>query len=209
MIVDPGDISAEESYKLLTGIVVPRPIAWVTTLNAQGGVNLAPFSAFTFVSPKPPMIGISVGRKGQTYKDTAQNIMAREDFAVHIADRSMIAAVHASSEEFPPEVSETEHLGLETCASDIIATPRLVAAPVALECRLRHVIEFGDTRSRFMVGEILRFHVRDGLLNNGKIQTLDLDPICRLGGPNYATLGEIETMAAVRQTPKTDKDETR
>ena len=71
------------------------------------------------------------------------------------------------------------------------------------------MIEFGDTRSRFMVGEILRFHVRDGLLNNGKIQTLDLDPICRLGGPNYATLGEIETMASVRQTPKTDKDEKR
>jgi flavin reductase (DIM6/NTAB) family NADH-FMN oxidoreductase RutF len=207
MIVDPQTLGAEESYKLLTGVVVPRPIAWVTTLNRSGKVNLAPFSAFTFVSPKPPMIGVSIGRKGDTYKDTAQNILSREEFVVNIADQGLTALVHASSEEMPEDVSECEALGIETAPSEAIATPYVTAAPVAMECRFRQCIEFGETRSRFIVGEILRFHIRDGLLRNGKITTLELNPICRLGGPNYATLGEVVTMQSVYQTPKTTTSE--
>lgn len=206
MIIDPKELSAEASYRLLTGIVVPRPIAWVSSLNPLGKVNLAPFSAFTFVSPKPPMIGISVGRKGTTYKDTATNILRHEDYVVHIADQSLISALHDSSEELPADVSEAEMLGLDTGPSDIVSVPRVLAAPIAMECKLRSVMEFGETRSRFIVGEIVRIHLRDGLVNNGKIETLALDPICRLGGPNYATLGEIQTMRAVTQTPKSQED---
>lgn len=206
MIVEPQTLAAERCYRLLTGIVVPRPVAWVTTLNRQGNVNLAPFSAFTFVSPKPPMIGISVGRKGQTYKDTARNILANEHYVVHIADQPLLGKLHSSSEEFPEDVSEADHLDIETVPSDLVATPRVEAAPIAMECRLRQMIEFGDTRSRFLVGEILRFHIRDGLLNDGKIQTLELNPICRLAGPTYATLGDIVTMPSVQQTPKTDTE---
>lgn len=207
MIVEAHTLSAEASYRLLTGVVVPRPIAWVATLNRHDKVNLAPFSAFTFVSPKPPMVGVSVGRKGMIYKDTAHNILNREEYVIHIADQALTKAVHASSEEWPDDVSEAEKLGLETAPCVSVSVPRIVAAPIAMECRLRHVIEFGDTRSRFIVGEILRYHIRDGLLENGKIQTLDLDPICRLGGPNYATLGGVQTLPSVRQTPKTDKDD--
>jgi flavin reductase (DIM6/NTAB) family NADH-FMN oxidoreductase RutF len=207
MIVDPHSLSAEKAYRLLTGVVVPRPIAWVTTVNKKGGVNLAPFSAFTFVSPKPPMLGISIGRKGETYKDTATNIMATEEYVVHIADSSQIKELHASSEELPSDVSEVEKLGLETTACERIAVPRLSAAPVAMECRLRHVIEFGETRSRFIVGEVLLFHIRDGLLNDGKIQTMDLAPICRLGGPNYAGLSDVITMPSVFQTSKSVEEQ--
>lgn len=207
MIVEPQTLSAQQSYRLLTGIVVPRPIAWVSTLNAGGTVNLAPFSAFTFVSPKPPMIGISIGRKAGVYKDTARNILANEHYVVHIADRTLLEKLHASSEEFPEDVSEAEQLDIETIPSDLVATPRIAAAPVAMECRLRHMNEYGDTRSRFIVGEIVRFHVRDGLVRDGKIETSELDPICRLAGPNYADLGEIVTMRSVYQTPKTDRTE--
>jgi flavin reductase (DIM6/NTAB) family NADH-FMN oxidoreductase RutF len=202
MIVEPQSLSAEKSYRLLTGIVVPRPIAWVSTLNRSGRVNLAPFSTFTFVSPKPPMVGISVGRKGATYKDTAQNILASEHYVVHIADQPLIGPLHASSEEVSDDVSEAELLGIEMVPSDRVSVPRIAAAPIAMECRLRHVIEFGDTRSRFIVGEIVLWHIRDGLLKDGKIQTLELNPICRLGGPNYATLGDIVTMPSVHQTAK-------
>lgn len=200
--LDPQDLKAEESYKLITGIVVPRPVAWVTTVSVAGSVNLAPFSAFTFVSPKPPMLAISVGHKAGTYKDTARNILAREEFVIHIADRNLMQPLHLSSIEHPPEVSEVEELGLVSAPSCRIAVPRIVAAPIAMECRLRHCIEFGDTRSRLIVGEVLMFHFRNGLIENGKIDTKRLDPICRLAGPRYATLGEIVTLQSVAQTAK-------
>ena len=207
MIVEPHMLTAQRSYRLLTGIVVPRPIAWVSSLNGQDKVNLAPFSAFTFVSPKPPMIGISVGRKGEIYKDTAKNILRNEHYVVHIADRPLLGKLHASSEELPESVSEAEHLEIEMISSDLVATPRVAAAPIAMECRLRQMIEFGDTRSRFMVGEVVRFHIKEGLLRDGKIDSLELDPICRLAGPNYAELGEVLTMPSILQTPKADRAE--
>ena len=207
MFIDAGSLSAEKSYRLITGLIVPRPIAWVGTRNRAGKMNLAPFSAFTFVSPKPPLLGISVGRKGNVYKDTAENILAHGDYVIHIADGPMTEALHLSSEEMPSDVSEAEMLGLETVPCDLIDLPRLRDVPVAMECRLHQTLEFGDTRSRFIVGEVLRFHIRDGLMRDGKVDTLDLDPVCRLGGPNYATLGRVVTMPAVRQTPKTDKDD--
>src|SRR5881296_2924089 len=97
MRIDPAYLDAETAYRLITGVVVPRPIAWVTSLSATGVLNLAPFSAFTFVSPKPPMLAISVGRKGGNYKDTAQNILNNEEYVVHIADSSLMTAVHESS----------------------------------------------------------------------------------------------------------------
>jgi len=204
MRIDPAYLDAETAYRLITGVVVPRPIAWVTTLSNSGVVNLAPFSAFTFVSPKPPMLAISVGRKGGIYKDTAQNILNNEEYVVHIADSSLMTAVHESSTEHPPDVSEVEELRLSTLPGERIKVPRLAAAPVAMECRFRQCLEFGETRSRLIVGEVLVFHIRDGLLNNGKIETEALDPIARIAGPRYAKLGEIITLKPVFQTSKTE-----
>ena len=202
MRIDPAYLDAETAYRLITGVVVPRPIAWVTTLSNNGVVNLAPFSAFTFVSPKPPMLAISVGRKGGIYKDTAQNILNNEEYVVHIADSNLMKAVHESSTEHPPEVSEVEELRLSTLPGDRIKVPRLAAAPIAMECRFRQCLEFGETRSRLIVGEVLVFHIRDGLLQNGKIETEALDPIARIAGPRYARLGEIVTLKPVFQTSK-------
>ena len=204
MRIDPAYLDAETAYRLITGVVVPRPIAWVTSLSGSGVLNLAPFSAFTFVSPKPPMLAISVGRKGEIYKDTAQNILNNEEYVVHIADSSLMNAVHESSTEHPPDVSEVEELRLSTLPGERIKVPRLAAAPIAMECRFRQCLEFGETRSRLIVGEVLVFHIRDGLLNNGKIETEALDPIARIAGPRYAKLGEIVTLKPVFQTSKTE-----
>ena len=204
MRIDPAYLDPETAYRLITGVVVPRPIAWVTSLSATGVLNLAPFSAFMFVSPKPPMLAISVGRKGNIYKDTAQNILNNEQYVVHIADSSLMNAVHESSTEHPPDVSEVDELGLATLPGERIKVPRLAAAPIAMECRFRQCLEFGETRSRLIVGEVLVFHIRDGLLNNGKIETEALDPIARIAGPRYAKLGEIVTLKSVFQTSKTE-----
>ena len=204
MRIDPAELGAERIYRLMTGIVVPRPIAWVTSLSAKGVLNLAPFSAFTFVSQKPPMLAISIGRKAGVWKDTAHNILDTGEYVIHIADTPLMQALHDSSVEHPPDVSEVEHLNLATVPSELIKVPRLAAPPVAMECRFRQCLEFGEAKSRLIVGEVVMFHVRDGLVNNGKVETRELDPIARIGGPRYASLGEIVTLNTVFQTPKTN-----
>jgi flavin reductase (DIM6/NTAB) family NADH-FMN oxidoreductase RutF len=196
------DLDPQQTYKLLTGVVVPRPIAWICSLSESGVLNLAPFSAFTFVSNKPPMIGVNIGRKGTVMKDTGNNILATHEYVVHIADASLLAKLHESSEEYPPEVSEVEALGLVTTGSDFVSVPRLTAPPVAMECRLHRSIPFGETGSEFMVGEVLAFHIRDDLVHDYKIDSVDLNPVCRLGGPNYALLGEVLTLRDIFQSTK-------
>jgi flavin reductase (DIM6/NTAB) family NADH-FMN oxidoreductase RutF len=182
---------------------VPRPIAWITTRSAAGVVNLAPFSAFTFVSTKPPLLGVNIGRKAGVRKDTAVNILAQGEFVVHIAHAPLVEPLHASAVEHPPEVSEVDLLGLKTSPSTHLKVPRLQAAPVAMECRFHSATPFGDTGAEFFVGEVLCWHVRDGLLTQGKVDSFELDPLCRLGGPWYATLGERLHQQPVAQTAKT------
>lgn len=203
MRILPAEMGPEETYKLMTGVVVPRPIAWVTTVSGDGVANLAPFSCFTFVSNKPPMVGINIGRKAGAYKDTGRNIHERGEFAVHIADETMIEAVHLSAVEHPAGVSEIEVLGLDTVPAERIGVPRLRGTPIGLECVLHRAIAFGATGSEFVVGEIVAFHIRDDLLADGKIDTAAMRPIARLAGPNYAALGDITNMRPIGQTPKT------
>jgi flavin reductase (DIM6/NTAB) family NADH-FMN oxidoreductase RutF len=203
MRLDASELDAEAAYKLLVGVVVPRPIAWVSTLSASGVLNVAPFSAFTFVSSQPPMLGINIGRKAGVRKDTAEHILARREYVVHIAHTALTEAVHASAVEHPPEVSEADLLGLARTAGTHVGVPRLLAPPVAMECRLHSVTAYGDTGSEFFVGEVLCWHLREGLLRQGKVDSVELDPVCRLGGPNYAALGRRITLEPLAQTPKT------
>lgn len=189
-------MNVEATYKLLTGCVVPRPIAWVTTVSDSGKINAAPFSAYTFVAAKPPMIGISIGKKAGVIKDTAYNIDKRVEFVVNIGDLSLLDQLHLSAQEYPTEISEIEEIGIEVSPSVRVQTPRITQAPVAMECKLHQVVQFTE-RSSFYVGEVINFYVRDRLLKNGKIETVELQPICRLGGPHYATLGEVITKKAI------------
>lgn len=191
--LDPRTMTSAEVYKVMTGIVVPRPIAWVTTRSRQGCANLAPFSSFTFVSHSPPMLAIGVDAKpdGAGLKDTARNILDTREFVVHIADYSLLSPLHASAEDYPTDISEIDALGLQTVPSSQVETPRLLDAPIAVECRLHRCIELGQGPTRLMIGDVLCFHVRDSLLSAGKIDTALLNPISRLAGPNYATVGQI------------------
>jgi flavin reductase (DIM6/NTAB) family NADH-FMN oxidoreductase RutF len=196
--IRPADLPGEAAYQLLCGIVVPRPIAWVSTRSASGGSNLAPFSCFTFVSHRPPMVGVSIGRRPNGFKDTARNIHETQEFVVHIGDETLLDPVHRTGAEFPPEVSEAELLGLELVPSKLVAPRRVAKAPIAMECRLHKVVDFGV--NQFFVGEIHLFHIREGLAVNHKIDARRLRPIARLGGPNYSTLGEIIGMTPQART---------
>ena len=191
--LDPRTMTPSEIYKVMTGVVVPRPIAWVTTRSRQGHTNLAPFSSFTFVSHSPPMLAIGIDAKpnGAGLKDTARNIIDTREFVVHIADHSLLTPLHASAQEYPADTSEIDALGLATLSSSKIETPRLMDAPIAVECRLHRCIELGQGPTRLMIGEVLCFHVRDALLDAGKIDTALLDPISRLAGSNYAAISRI------------------
>lgn len=197
MQIAADTLSNAEAYKLLTGVVVPRPIAWVTSMSSPEHTNAAPFSAFTFVSNKPPMLGVSVAKLAGVLKDTARNINETGEFVVNIADRKMLPELHMSATEYPPEVSEIDELGIELAPSALISTPRIAKAPISMECRLHQVLEFGELKSNFFVGEVVMFHIRDGLAVDGKIATKDLDPIARLGGPNYVDLADVVTMPTV------------
>lgn len=191
--IRPADLQGDAAYKLLCGIVVPRPIAWVSTRSLSGLSNLAPFSCFTFVSHRPPMLGVSIGRRPSSpsggFKDTARNIHETQEFVVHIGDETLLDPLHRSGAEFPPEISEAEQLGLELVPSKLVSPLRVAKAPVAMECRLHKVVDFGN--NQFFVGEIHLFHIREGLAAGTRIDAGRLRPIARLGGPNYTTLGEI------------------
>jgi flavin reductase (DIM6/NTAB) family NADH-FMN oxidoreductase RutF len=152
---------------------------------------------------QPPTIVISIGSNDDgTLKDTVRNIDRRREFVVNIASMALLPALHASSAEYAPEISEVAELGLETAPSELIATPRVATAPVSAECRLSMSIEVGNASSRLVVGEIVRFHVRDDVYRNGRIDTELLKPIARLGGPRYAHLGEVISMPPVRKPGK-------
>ena len=177
MKIAPEPMSAPDIYSLLTGIVVPRPIAWVTTLSVDGIVNLAPFSCFTFVSSKPPMIGINIGLRQGERKDTARNIEATGDFTVNIGDETMSKFIVVLSPMLPRSARPIS-LGLTPRQANGSKTPRLASAPIALECRLHNTIAFGEVGSQFTVGEVLLFHIRDGLCAGNKIETAKLRPVC-------------------------------
>ena len=193
MEVATADLTFEAAYRLLVGCVVPRPIAWISTLSEIGKANLAPFSCFTFVSSRPPLVAASIGPRQGRLKDTPRNIMRDKEFVVNIADMALIEPLHRSSFEFPEDVSEIEQLGLATAPSRDVRPPRLIDAPINLECRLHDIIEFGELRTQLVVGEVLRFHIRDALCKDGKVDSFALDPIARLGGPHYAALGKKVT----------------
>jgi flavin reductase (DIM6/NTAB) family NADH-FMN oxidoreductase RutF len=194
MKLNASDLDAKQAYKLMTAVVVPRPIAWVSTMSASGVTNLAPFSYFTSVSNKPPMLGINIGQEHGGRKDTARNILQTKEFVVNIGEFAQVEAMHASADHHPPEVSEIDLLGLKTLPSSFISVPRLAQAPVQMECRFDRMIPFGTAGSEFYVGEVLAFHVRDDLIENNRIDSVALDPICRLAGPFYAKLGEVVKM---------------
>lgn len=186
-----SELSRAEIYKLMNCMIVPRPIAWVTTISDEGLVNLAPFSTFNIICYNPPLLGINMAfNVDGSRKDSARNAIANRELVVHIADETQVDALHASAFPHPPHISEADLLGLPLLPSVDISVPRLRDAPLALECRLSQTIQFGPT-SDFIVAELVRIHSRDGLINENKIDSKVLRPLSRLAGPVYGAIGPV------------------
>lgn len=190
------DLSPHERYKLLCAVVVPRPIALVTTLDSNGAVNAAPFSFFNVFSEDPALVVLGLQHKpDRSPKDTTRNIHRDGEFVVQMVDEALARAMNDCAIDFPSGESEVAAAGLATLASVDVKVPRLAAAPFALECRRSVALSFAPGRE-LLIGEVLRVHARDGLLDPA---TLHVDiaayqPIGRMFGNLYSHQREIFAM---------------
>ena len=199
MIIDPSELDPQSVYKLLIGSVVPRPIAWTSTVSTGGVCNLAPFSFFTVASRQPPMLCISVGPRVDSNiptKDTLDNVEETGEFVVNIVSLSLSNTMFESSKGHPPEADEFEKAGLTPAPCEVVGAPRVEEAGVGMECLLDRVLPLGS--DHLVIGRVVRFHVRDELYGeNGRIDVAGLDPLGRLAG-DYT---KVET---IFELPKED-----
>jgi flavin reductase (DIM6/NTAB) family NADH-FMN oxidoreductase RutF len=183
--IDTSNLALQDSSHLMTDIVVPRPIAWVSTVNENGVFNLAPFSCYGLVSGMPMIIGFSVGsyRDGQK-KDTLRNIELTKDFVINVVTETLAPAMNITAVTYPREISEFVKAGLTPIKADIVNAPMVAESPVKIECRVIQIIEFGKTplTNNLILGSVLRVHVADEFWNKATKRIEGLRPIARLGG---------------------------
>jgi flavin reductase (DIM6/NTAB) family NADH-FMN oxidoreductase RutF len=186
MDIDFTKLGAYQRYKLMASLIVPRPIALVTTVNAAGVVNAAPFSMFNMLGEDPPIVMISINRLHDgRLKDTARNIIENGEFVVHLPDEAIAERMHACAEPYPPETSELDVVGFTPVASVAVKPPRIAEAPVAFEC-VRH--DLLETPSRYVfIGRILSLHVREGLVDTERwrVRLQEFFPVGRFGASFY------------------------
>lgn len=193
--IDPNLQSERDNYKLLTGSIIPRPVAFVTTLSGTGVLNAAPFSYFNIVTADPPMISVSVQRKQGHPKDTARNAMELGAFVVHISDESNIGQINETAAALPPEESEIALAGLTPVPSESIPVPGVAEAKVRMECVLERAIPLGGTAEQpaadLLIGRVVRFHIAESVYEGGRINAAELKAVSRLAGNDYAGVGHV------------------
>lgn len=186
--VDPATIGPAERHKLTIGTIVPRPIAWVTSLDGAGRVNLAPFSYFMGCHSYLPALAISIGSREGRPKDSRANIEATGELVVNLVNEALAERMNATAADFPPEVSELDVVGLTALPSTHVRPPRIAESPVSIECRVLHTLHLGEPPrvSALFVAQILMWHIREDLLSaDYKVDQAGLQAIARMGGPLY------------------------
>ncbi|MBS4219982.1 flavin reductase family protein [Bacillus sp. FJAT-49711] len=190
--IDPNTNTERENYKFLIGSIIPRPIAFVTTLSEDGVLNGAPFSYFNIVSSNPPMISLSIQRPGGRQKDTARNILQKKEFVVHIVDEENVEKINKTAASLSPHESEIELAQLTEVASTKISVPGIQQAKIRLECVLEHSLTLGDLPGfDLIIGKIIQYHIEDDIYKNGRIDPIGLAAVSRLAGASYAKIGEV------------------
>ncbi|MFC1932291.1 flavin reductase family protein [Chloroflexota bacterium] len=185
MKIDLENLNRIDSHRVLMDAVVPRPIAWVSTVSEDGIFNLAPFSAYGVVSVKPAVIGFSISATRDGHKkDTLINIESTKEFVINVVDETLAEAMNVTSAPYPGDVDEFREAGLTPVKADLVKAPMVAESPISLECRLTQILEFGEAprTNRFVIGEVLCAHVRDELYVDGEIQMPKLKAVGRLGG---------------------------
>jgi flavin reductase (DIM6/NTAB) family NADH-FMN oxidoreductase RutF len=187
-------IEPQLRYKLLGATVTPRPIAWVSTLNADGLPNAAPFSYFNVFGEDPPVVAFSIlSRSQDDRKDTGANIRRHGEFVVNLVSEDNLGPMNITAIEFAPGVSEFTQAGLTPLASLKVKPPRIAESPVSFECRLMQTVELGPMRS-LVLGEVLAMHIRDDALidaGRGHVDTPSLRLVGRAGANSYVTTTDV------------------
>lgn len=191
MEIDSSSLSFRDAYQLMISSIIPRPVAWISTIDNDGQRNVAPFSFFMGIGAKPPMLAVSVARRHDHQKDTARNIRDTGEFVVNMCPTQLAEKMVLTSGEYPHEVDEFQVAGLTLVASAVIKPPGVGESPLRMECKLTQIIKPGDNPADLILGEIVHFHVDDSIVENGQPSPFKLDPIARLGGQNYASLTNI------------------
>jgi flavin reductase (DIM6/NTAB) family NADH-FMN oxidoreductase RutF len=189
MIFDLETLPPQDRYKIMTATIVPRPIAWVTTLSRAGVVNAAPFSFFNMMGNDPPVVAIGLMPKAGVLKDTAANILETGEFGVNLVSEANAAAMNVTCIDAPPEIDELAFAGLEAVASERVAPPRIASAEVSFECRVLTSLVTGPLQV-IVIGQILLAHIADRFVLDrarGHIDTEALKLVARMhGGGIYA-----------------------
>lgn len=199
MMIDPGTMSWRDAYKLMIGSILPRPIAWVSTISPDGVPNLAPFSFFTAVAANPMTICFSPLRRGGDggKKDTLHNIESTGEFVVNIVSESLAERMNLTSADVAPEVDEFETAGLTPAPSAVVKPPRVGESLVAYECKLLQVVHVGGAEAgagALVLGTVLRLHVADEVLEEGRIKLDVLQPVGRMAGNDYVRCTDLFSM---------------
>ncbi len=192
----PDEMTDPAPYHLLTSIVAPRPIAWVSTISAEGIPNLAPYSFYNAVAGFPPtiMFSVSYRRREPKEKDTLRNVREVDEFVCHVVDEALSNAMIQTAVEVPPEVSEFDTAQLATLPAVDVRPFRIAHAPVAMECKVTQIVPVTGATNVMVLGRVLRFHVRSELYRQelGLVDTVQMKPITRLGGASeYTKIGEL------------------
>lgn len=192
--IDPSKVTERENYKFLIGSIVPRPIAFVTSMSGAGILNGAPFSYFNIVSSNPPMISLAIQRSAGRQKDTARNIIELRKFVVHIVDENNVEEINKTAASLPPNESEVELTNLTPVESIKITVPGVKEAKIRMECTLEHSVELGGPDAPgvdLIIGKVVQFHIEEDIYQKGRIDPMGLGAVSRLAGTNYAKIGEI------------------
>ncbi len=209
MDIDPAQVDRRSLYQWLIGCVVPRPIAWITTINEQQVVNLAPFSFFNGVTASPPIVSVAIAHR-DPMKDTLRNLIANGEAVIHLAPSTAIEQVHQSGADYARHISEITELGLATIPSIRVRPPRLVDAQVALECRLLQTVPVGTPATTLCLLEVVHFHVADAVIGaDGFPDAKLLRAPARLGGRNYLSAASWEVIEQPLQVVSAEKRLTR
>lgn len=200
MDINPQDLPHKEVYKLMIGSIVPRPIAWVSTMNSTGQPNLAPFSFFTAVCSEPPTIVFCPGVRDadSDHKDTLYNIRATGEFVVNFVSEPLAQAMNITATEVPAEVNEFERAGLTATPSFKIRPPRVAESLIHFECTLNQVVSISDALGggSIVIGTVVHMHFDDSVYREGnKVDLLALQPIGRLAGPSYSRVNDFFDIA--------------
>jgi len=198
MIIDVSSTDVVKIYRTLVEIVTPRPIAWVTTIDAEGRVNLAPFSFFNAFGANPPIVVFSPGlRRDGSKKDTLLNLEIVPEFVLNAAVEDLAEPMNATAKELPPGQSEAEYAGLALQPSTKVHPPRVAVSPVHMECRVRQIVPIGDgpIAGNLVIGEVLLIHIDDSVLDSsGHVDPRKLRTIARLGGDYYCRSTDLFEM---------------